>query len=105
MWTLGQRRKENSIMTTMELDARRAEIIRQLFATDSMEVLDSVKRSLARALNRHSKKEAVEEEDLTPYTMEEINRRLDEGEAEEAAGLVYTHEEVMAEIRKHIAAI
>lgn len=92
-------------MTTMELDARRAEIIRQLFATDSMEVLDSVKRSLTRALNRYSKKEMVEEEDLTPYTMEEINRRLDEGEAQEAAGLVYTHEEVMAEIRKHIAAV
>lgn len=82
-------------MSTMELDARRAEIIRQLFATDSMEVLDSVKRSLTRALSRHSKKEQVEEEeDLTPYTMEEINRRLDEGEAEEAAGLVYTSEEV-----------
>lgn len=105
LWTLGQRRKENRIMTTMELDARRAEIIRQLFATDSMEVLDSVKRSLTCALNRHSKEEAVEEEELTPYTMEEINRRLDEGEEEEAAGLVYTHEEVMAEIRKHIAAI
>lgn len=89
----------------MELDARRAEIIRQLFATDSMEVLDSVKRSLTRALSRHSKKEMVEEEDLTSYTMEEINRWMDEGEAEEAAGLVYTHEEVMAEIRKHIAAV
>lgn len=87
-------------MTTMELDARRAEIIRQLFATDSMEVLDSVKRSLSRALSRHSKKEMVEEEDLTPYTMEEINRWMDEGEAEETAGLVYTHEEVMAELKK-----
>lgn len=92
-------------MTTMELDARRAEIIRQLFATDNMEVLDSVKRSLTRALSCHSKKEMVVEEDLTPYTMEEINRWMDEGEAEEAAGLVYTHEEVMAEICKHIAAV
>lgn len=81
-------------MTTMELDARRAEIIRQLFATDSMEVLDSVKRSLSRALSRHSKEEAVEEEDLTPYTMEEINARIDKAEKNIASGDVYTSQEV-----------
>lgn len=85
----------------MELDARRAEIIRRLFDTDSMEVLDSVKRSLTRALQRQSKQVAAEvKEDLTPYTMEELNRRLDEGEAEEAAGLVYTSEEVHRSIEK-----
>lgn len=88
-------------MSTMELDARRAEIIRQLFATDSMEVLDSVKRSLTRALSRHSKKEQVEEEeDLTPYTMEEINARLDEAEKNIAAGEVYTSQEVHRMIEK-----
>ncbi|WP_455592516.1 hypothetical protein [Bacteroides sp.] len=88
-------------MTTMELDARRAEIIRQLFDTDSMEVLDSVKRSLARALHRESKQQpTVAKEDLTPYTMEELNARLDRGEAEEAAGLVYTSKEVHQMIEK-----
>lgn len=88
-------------MTTMELDVRRAEIIRQLFDTDNMAVLDSVKRSLSRALHRESKKAAAAvKEDLTPYTMEELDRRLDEGEAEEAAGLVYTNEEVMQEMKR-----
>lgn len=88
-------------MSSMELDARRAEIIRQLFDTDSMEVLDSVKRSLARALHRESKQPpVVVKEDLTPYTMEELNRRMDEGEAEEAAGLVFTSEEVHRAIEK-----
>lgn len=88
-------------MTTMELDACRAEIIRQLFDTESLEVLNTVKRSLARALHRQPKETtSAVEEDLTPYTMEELNRRLDEGEAEEAAGLVYTSEEVHRALEK-----
>ena len=37
------------------------------------------------------------EENLKPYTMEEINAMIDESEAEIAAGLGTPHEEVMRE--------
>ena len=37
---------------------------------------------------------------LRPYTMEEINRRLDEAEAEIEAGEVLTSEEVFAEMER-----
>lgn len=88
-------------MTTMELDVRRAEIIRQLFDTDNMAVLDSVKRSLSRALHRESKKAAAAvEENLTPYTMEELNARIDKAEENIASGNVYTNEEVMQEMKR-----
>jgi predicted transcriptional regulator len=43
------------------------------------------------------------EENLKPYTMEEINAMIDESEAEIAAGLGTPHEEVMREWDEEIA--
>ena len=40
-----------------------------------------------------------QEEAVAPYTMEEINARLDESERQIAAGQVYTTEEVMSGLR------
>ena len=40
-----------------------------------------------------------QEEAVAPYTMEEINARLDESERQIAAGQVVSHEEVMHRLR------
>lgn len=76
-------------MTTMELDAHRMELIRNIMETDNLEVLKKMKKYFVRV-----SKEQVKE-DLTPYTMEELNARIDEAEAEiDAAVPGYTVDEV-----------
>lgn len=76
-------------MTTMELDARRMELIRDIMETDNLEILKKMKKYFVRVT-----KETMKEE-LTPYTMEELNARIDEAEAEIDAGVPgYTVEEV-----------
>ena len=45
----------------------------------------------------------VENPDLKPYTMDEINAMLDKAEAEIAAGIGTPHEEVMREMDEEIA--
>ena len=47
-----------------------------------------------------SEMDNMEEEWLRPFTMEELNRRMDEAEAEIEAGEVMTCEEANAEIRR-----
>lgn len=86
-------------MTTMELEAYKLELIRDIVETDSREVLDAVKRSMKRALKKINVEKKAE--DLTPYTMEEINSWIDEAEAEEEAGIEgSTLEEVMDRMKK-----
>lgn len=81
-------------MRTIDLDAYRNELARQILSTDDLEVLKKVKKYFARVAKVEDTATVAEEkEDLTPYTMEEINSWIDEGEAEEEAGLVYTCEE------------
>lgn len=82
-------------MTTLELDAQRMELIRNIMETDNIEVLKKMKKYFARVSRREAK------EDLTPYTMEELNARIDEAEAEIDAGIPgQTMEEVRANITK-----
>lgn len=45
----------------------------------------------------------VEPSDLPPYTLEEINARIDNAEEQIARGDVFSHEEVMTEVRDLIA--
>lgn len=44
-----------------------------------------------------------DEENLKPYTMEELNAMLDEAEADIAAGKTFPHEEVMREWEKELS--
>lgn len=82
----------------MELDAHRMELIRNIMETDNLEVLKKMKKYFVRV-----SKEQVKE-DLTPYTMEELNARIDEAEAEINAGVPgIPHEEMMQRMRKMIA--
>lgn len=70
--------------TTEMMDLERLEIIRMLFAVDSSEVLDSVKRTISRYLSAPAS--VTGKEALTPpcrFTVEELNRELDEAEAQE----------------------
>lgn len=76
-------------MKTIELDACRNELARDILATDNLEVLRSVSRAYRRAMNRaklraEKLKEATEIPE--PYTMEELNTRLDEAEVDFASG-------------------
>lgn len=68
-------------MSTMELDAHRMELIRNIMETDNLEVLKKMKKYFVRVTKEESK------ENLTPYTMEELNARIDEAEAEIDAGV------------------
>lgn len=79
----------------MDLNAFRNELAREILSTEDMEVLKKMKKYFTRISKTvdDSAAMAAEEEDLTPYTMEEINSWIDEGEAEEEAGLVYTCDE------------
>ena len=63
--------------TTMNLDVQRAEIIRQLFATDSPEVLKKVQRTLKNALKTLQTKE--EEEETEYISKEEVMDGIREG--------------------------
>ncbi len=84
-------------MTSIELNAYRAEIIRQLFDTDSFEVLDKIKQTLDKAQKYSSSyrgKTLEVKEDLSSYTMEEINAWIDKAEDEYNAGLGCTNEEI-----------
>lgn len=86
------------IMTLMELDAYRMELIRNIMETDNLEVLKKMKKYFARVSRSEVK------EDLTPYTMEELNARIDEAEAEIDAGIPgIPHEELMQRMRNMIA--
>ncbi|WP_455591436.1 hypothetical protein [Bacteroides sp.] len=89
-------------MSTIELDAARAEIIRSLFEVDSLEALQKVKRSVARIVKSA---QTSSTEDLTPYTMEELNARIDEAEAADEADNLVSHNEVMSRARKYIATL
>ena len=64
-------------MNTLELEAYKAELAREILAEDSFDLLKKVKQYFA----REKKKET-----LRPYTMDEINAWIDESEADEEAG-------------------
>ena len=59
---------------------------------------------LAESINPSTKSAATNDEEYTlrPFTMDELNARLDQSEAEIAAGLGTSHEEVMREMDEEI---
>lgn len=73
-------------MNMMELDAMRNELARRILATDNIDVLNHVREVME--LSVYPEPEAYDsmgvcEESVHPYTMEELNRRIDAAEAEE----------------------
>lgn len=61
----------------------------------------SNQRWLAERLIEHA--DTAEGENLTPYSMDEINAMLDEAEKEISSGMGSSHEDVMREWEKEIA--
>lgn len=88
-------------MTTMELRQSLFQEIAHII--DSDELTRKTLEYVRKLRIKEAKKNEVKE-DLTPYTMEEINSWIDEAEEEEAKGIAGTpHEVVMQEMRKYIA--
>ena len=59
--------------TNFQLEASKAALARQILNIDNMEVLNNTRRALERALRRQNKSESTQ----APYTMEELNERID----------------------------
>lgn len=78
-------------MTTIELETQKAILVRELQNVDSKEFLDK----LERFFRRYKKVEAKAKEDLTPYTMEELNARIDHS----IIGSSTSHQQVMNEMK------
>lgn len=88
-------------MTTMELEAQKAMLAREILSIDDMELVKKLKQTISRTIAKAKAKKEEVKEDLTPYTMEEINSWIDEAEAEEEAGIEGTpHEEVFRNMEK-----
>ncbi|MEL5894737.1 hypothetical protein AAE250_14735 [Bacteroides sp. GD17] len=77
-------------------EARRAAMARTVLTATDEEYLIKLERYMKR-LARQSAKAAPSQ---PPYTLEELNTRLDEAEADIAANRVMTCEEANAEVRK-----
>ena len=77
-------------MATVELNACRNELARDIWATDDLDVLRTTRRAYRRAMQRRNLRmmelEKMNAKGLAPYTMDELNARIDEAEAEFAAG-------------------
>lgn len=98
-------------MKTMELEAGKTEIIRSVLNIDSSETLEAVKRAINRTLKRCTPPnaqpldEAVGENwpQLGPQTLEEMNRRISQAEADIEAGRCISSKQVYQDIRQKIA--
>lgn len=82
--------------TNLQLEASKAELARQILNIDNVEVLNSIRRALGRAVQRQEKLEHVPQ----PYTMEELNERIDRGLAQEKAGQGIPSSEVFSKIEE-----
>lgn len=89
-------------MTTGDLDALRVELVRDIVATDDLDVLKTVKRTFTRALAK-AKESVVREEQVEYITKQEILDGIREGLTEyyraKKAGIKQkTLEEVLDEL-------
>lgn len=89
----------------MELNALRGELGQEIFSIEDKELLKKALKSIKRLVAQKERTTKAEEEECRPYTMEELNARIDESEAEEESGMTVPHEEVMARMRKYITTL
>lgn len=91
-------------MTTLELEARKASLAREVLNLDSLELVKKAADYLHRLTQGYAPASedypATASEEAAPYTREEIDAWIDRSEADIAAGRTYTNEEVEAEERK-----
>ena len=87
------RNTKQRVMTTIELRASIAADLEQM----SLEMLENVSRYVKR-LRLHPSSAHVEEEHLTPYTVEELLERAEKGRREIAQGNYVTSEEMFRDL-------
>ena len=91
-------------MTTLELEARKASLAREVLNLDSLELVKKAADYLHRLTQGYAPASedypTTAREEAAPYTREEIDAWIDRSEADIAAGRTYTNEEVEAEEQK-----
>lgn len=70
---------------SMELNALRSEPAQEIFSIEDKELLKKALKSIKRLIAQKEKAIENKEEECRPYTMEELNARIDE--AEEGEGI------------------
>lgn len=88
--------KENNDMTTLELEAYKAELARQVLSIDSFEVLDAVKRTIKRMKNKvTAQEETISKEEILAGIREGL---LEMKEARRTGKKLKTAEELLDEL-------
>lgn len=85
-------------MYTLETETLRRELLRDILDIDNPELLKKLRRSFNRIRTNYMPQ--VVKEDLTPYTMEELEARIDEAEAEIERGETISHQELIQNLKR-----
>ena len=93
-------------MSTIELDARRMELIRKIMETDSIEVLDKVKQSFNRAVKAAQAKN-TESIPGIPSSLDEVKQNIEAFEADLDADILETvsHQDVMNDVHQMLVSL
>lgn len=90
-------------MTTLRLEARKAELAREILNIDNADLLNEVRKFYQQAKTRMTKESDTE--NIEPYTMEEIDARIDRSESDIAARRVKSAKQIEQELRQYISTI
>lgn len=90
-------------MTTLRLEARKAELAREILNIDNADLLNEVRKFYQQAKTRMTKE--PDTENIEPYTMKEIDARIDRSESDIAAGRVKSAKQIEQELRQYISTI
>lgn len=85
---------------TIDINTYRDQLLNDIRALDNLEALESIRRAYIRAV-RKLKQEASS---LPPYTLEELNARVEKAETEFAAGQGIASEEAHRQMRQSFPA-
>lgn len=86
-------------MTTIELDARKVQLTREILNVDSIEVLDKLQKAFNRVI---SKANTAKEDDAEYISKEEILAGIDAGLKDLKAGRKTSAREFLNELRNEI---
>ena len=87
--------KDNHTMNTLEFNALRGELAREMLNIESIEVLQKVQRALRRAIKQEQKEEYIEKEEILAAVREGL---LEVKHAHETGVKLMTAEELLNEL-------
>lgn len=87
--------KDNHTMSTLEFNALRGELAREMLNIESIEVLQKVQRALRRAIKQEQKEEYIEKEEILSAVREGL---LEVKHAHETGVKLMTAEELLNEL-------